>query len=68
MVFSPPSVVSCLLQLTTDREPDSAIGGSYGAIAQLTFTPSDRLGIGLAYVRSYNRLDTGTGSDRPYLS
>lgn len=46
-------------------DPESGIGGgSYGAIAQLTFTPSEAVGIGLTYVRSYNRLDTGTGSDR----
>jgi Carbohydrate-selective porin, OprB family/S-layer homology domain len=28
--------------------------GPYGAIAQLTFRPSERLGIGLTYVHSYN--------------
>jgi hypothetical protein len=38
--------------------------GPYAAIAQLTFTPSDRFGLGLAYVRSYNSLDTGRGSER----
>lgn len=36
----------------------------YGAIAQLAFTPNDRLGIGFVYVRSFNIVDTGTGSDR----
>ena len=36
--------------------------GPYGAIAQLTFTPSDRLAIGLTYVHSYG-LTTGTGSN-----
>ncbi|HBB36040.1 MAG TPA: carbohydrate porin [Cyanobacteria bacterium UBA8803] len=47
------------------NDPETGIAvGAYGAIAQLTFTPSDYVGIGLTYVRSYNSLDTGTGSDR----
>ncbi|MBE9186004.1 iron uptake porin [Microcoleus sp. LEGE 07076] len=36
--------------------------GSYGALAQLTFTPSDSFAVGLTYVNSYN-LVTGTGSN-----
>ncbi|NJK73192.1 MAG: iron uptake porin [Microcoleus sp. SU_5_6] len=36
--------------------------GSYGALAQLTFTPSDRFAVGLTYVNSYNFV-TGTGSN-----
>ncbi len=36
--------------------------GSYGALAQLTFTPSDRFALGLTYVNSYNFV-TGTGSN-----
>ncbi|WP_190569472.1 iron uptake porin [Alkalinema sp. FACHB-956] len=36
----------------------------YGAIAQLTVSPSDSFDIGFAYVRSYNTLRTGTGSRR----
>jgi len=36
--------------------------GSYGALAQLTFTPSDSFAIGLTYVNSYNFV-TGTGSN-----
>lgn len=46
------------------NEPESGIGGSaYGAIAQLYFEYSDRFELGLAYVHSYNQLDTGTGSE-----
>jgi hypothetical protein len=36
--------------------------GSYGALAQLTFKPSDSMVLGLTYVNSYNFL-TGTGSN-----
>ena len=36
--------------------------GSYGALAQLTFKPSDRMVLGLTYVNSYNFI-TGTGSN-----
>ncbi|MEG4407759.1 iron uptake porin [Microcoleus sp. MON2_D5] len=36
--------------------------GSYGGLAQLTFTPSDSIALGLTYVNSYNVL-TGTGSN-----
>ena len=46
--------------------------GSYGAIAQLTFQPSDRLSIGLTYVNAYNNLREdlalpGTGSQKANL-
>jgi BMFP domain-containing protein YqiC len=46
------------------EDPQEGIGGAYGAIAQLTFRPSEAFGLGLTYVRSYNSLDTGTGSER----
>ena len=36
--------------------------GSYGALAQLTFKPSDSFAVGLTYVNSYNFV-TGTGSN-----
>jgi hypothetical protein len=36
--------------------------GSYGALAQLTFKPSDSIVLGLTYVNSYNFV-TGTGSN-----
>ncbi|PHX55198.1 porin [Tychonema bourrellyi FEM_GT703] len=36
--------------------------GSYGALAQLTFKPSDKIALGLTYVNSYNFV-TGTGSN-----
>jgi hypothetical protein len=35
-----------------------------GAIAQLTLSPTDQLDFAITYVRSYNSLDTGTGSQR----
>lgn len=38
-------------------------GNPYGAIIQLTLQPIDNLDLGLTYVRSYNDLDTGTGSE-----
>ncbi|MEH2320189.1 iron uptake porin [Nostoc sp.] len=46
--------------------------GSYGAIAQLTFQPSDRLSIGFTYVNAYNNLGEdlaipGTGSQKANL-
>lgn len=45
------------------NEPESGIGGgAYGAIAQLYFEDSDRFELSLNYVRSYNNIDTGTGS------
>jgi hypothetical protein len=39
-------------------------GGSYSALAQLTFSPSDALSVGLTYVRAYRRgaiFDGGSG-------
>jgi hypothetical protein len=35
--------------------------GAYGALAQLTFKPSDRISVGLTYINSY-RQELGTGS------
>lgn len=35
----------------------------YGAIAQLILEPIDNLELGLTYVRFYDNLDTGTGSE-----
>jgi hypothetical protein len=43
---------------------EGLLGGSYGAIAQLTYQPSKRFGIGINYIRSFNALDTNTGSER----
>jgi hypothetical protein len=36
--------------------------GAYGAIAQLTFKPTERLGIGLTYIHAYNNDFTANGS------
>ncbi|MDM9383144.1 iron uptake porin [Chlorogloeopsis sp. ULAP01] len=47
------------------NEPELGLSkSSYGAIAQLTLQPSENTGVGLTYIRSYNNLDTGTGSRR----
>lgn len=50
-----------------DDLDDPTIGlnnAGYGAIAQLTFSPTDSFDLGIAYIRSYNTLSTGTGSSR----
>jgi Carbohydrate-selective porin, OprB family/S-layer homology domain len=45
------------------NNPRSGIFKSpYGAIAQLIIQPNKALDLGLTYVRSYNNLNTGTGS------
>lgn len=47
--------------------PDPTAGnglfnGGYGAIAQLTFRPTERLGIGLTYIHAYNTDFSGNGA------
>ncbi|HAX76020.1 MAG TPA: carbohydrate porin [Cyanobacteria bacterium UBA11372] len=59
--------VSLSLGYLAEAAKDPRIGissGAYGAIAQLTFEPSKTAAIALTYVRSYNNINTGTGSDR----
>jgi Carbohydrate-selective porin, OprB family/S-layer homology domain len=59
--------VSLDVGFVADKVNDPAIGfgkAAYGAIAQLTVRPTNNIGVGLTYIRSYNSLDTGTGSDR----
>ena len=47
-----------------DPSRDSGIfNGPYGALAQLTFEPSDRFKIGFTYINAYNQ-QLGTGSRR----
>lgn len=47
-----------------DPSADSGIfNGAYGALAQLTFEPSERFKIGLTYINAYNQ-ELGTGSNR----
>lgn len=47
------------------NHPTIGIGKApYGAIAQLTVEFSKTAGLGLTYIRSFNGLDTNTGSDR----
>lgn len=49
-------------------EPNSPVAGSglfngsYGALAQLTFRPTERLGIGFTYIHAYNVDFTGNGA------
>jgi Carbohydrate-selective porin, OprB family/S-layer homology domain len=46
-------------------DPRQGFGQSaYSAIAQLSLELSKRFGIGFTYVRSFNRINTSTGSDR----
>jgi Carbohydrate-selective porin, OprB family/S-layer homology domain len=47
----------------SDDPSSGFFNGPYGAIAQLTLGPSEALDLSLTYVRSYNLLDTGTGSE-----
>lgn len=59
--------------LATDaNDPSSGkalFDGPYGAIAQLTFTPSNKLALGLTYIHSYNTdFGTNTGSNNANLS
>ncbi|MGI8504455.1 MAG: iron uptake porin [Hassallia sp.] len=51
---------------TTANDPTSDNGffnGPYGALAQLTFKPSDRFTIGFTYINAYNQ-ELSTGSNR----
>ncbi|MBD2605779.1 iron uptake porin [Scytonema hofmannii FACHB-248] len=51
---------------STANDPTSDNGlfnGPYGALAQLTFKPSDRFTIGFTYINAYNQ-ELGTGSNR----
>ena len=47
----------------SDPSTDNGLlNGSYGALAQLTFAPSDRFKVGLTYINSYNQFN-GAGSN-----
>ncbi|WP_229546063.1 iron uptake porin [Nostoc sp. CHAB 5836] len=47
------------------NEPEIGFGGeNYAAMAQLTLEPSDSFEVGFTYIRSYNNVNTGTGSSR----
>jgi hypothetical protein len=47
-----------------DPSADNGLfSGPYGALAQLTFQPSDRLSVGLTYINAYNQ-ELGAGSNR----
>jgi hypothetical protein len=58
--------VSLSVGYIADRANDPEVGISespYSAIAQLTLEPIENAEIGLTYVRSYNNISTGTGSE-----
>lgn len=58
--------VSLSVGYIADRANDPGVGISespYSAIAQLTLEPIKNAEIGLTYVRSYNNISTGTGSE-----
>jgi Carbohydrate-selective porin, OprB family/S-layer homology domain len=53
-----------LASSANDPTPKNALfDGPYGALAQLTFKPSDRFTIGLTYINAYNQ-ELGAGSRR----
>jgi Carbohydrate-selective porin, OprB family/S-layer homology domain len=53
-----------LASSANDPTPKNALfDGAYGALAQLTFKPSDRFTIGLTYINAYNQ-ELGAGSRR----
>jgi hypothetical protein len=63
--FSPTleGSIGYLASNANNPAPDSGLtNGSYGAIAQLTFTPNDNTKLGLTYVNAYNSTP-GTGSN-----
>jgi Carbohydrate-selective porin, OprB family/S-layer homology domain len=47
-----------------DQVKSGLFGGAHAAIAQLTVDLGKTAGFGLSYIRSYNSLDTATGSER----
>ncbi|BAY34642.1 S-layer region-like protein [Nostoc carneum NIES-2107] len=53
-----------LSSAANDPTPGNGLfNGAYGALAQLTFKPSDRLKVGFTYINAYNQ-QLGTGSNR----
>lgn len=65
--FQLSKAVSLDMGYLADRvnRPDVGLSNAaYGAIAQLTVEFSKTAGIGFTYIRSFNSLDTNTGSDR----
>jgi hypothetical protein len=56
-----------LANSANDPSDDNGLfSGPYGALAQLTFKPSDKLTLGLTYINSYNReLESGSNRANP---
>ncbi len=56
-----------LASSANDPSDDNGLfNGPYGALAQFTFKPSDKLTLGLTYINSYNReLETGSNRANP---
>lgn len=56
-----------LASSSNDPSPGSGLfNGPYGALAQLTFKPSDRITFGFTYINAYKQV-LGTGSNRANL-
>lgn len=65
--FKLSKAVSLDIGYLADKVDNPEVGFSnaaYGTIAQLTIEFSKTAGLGLTYIRSFNSLDTNTGSDR----
>ncbi|WP_026733143.1 iron uptake porin [Fischerella sp. PCC 9605] len=64
--FSDSLALSLAYLASSPNDPSDDNGlfnGGYGALAQLTFQPSDRFTVGLTYINAYNQ-ELGTGSRR----
>jgi hypothetical protein len=64
--FSDQLALSLGYLANTANDPTPGNGlfqGGYGALAQVTFKPSDRLTVGLTYINAYNQ-ELATGSNR----
>ncbi|MBF2009556.1 MAG: iron uptake porin [Chlorogloeopsis fritschii C42_A2020_084] len=64
--FGDALALSLAYLASAPNDPSSDNGffnGPYGALAQLTFKPSDRFTIGLTYINAYNQ-ELGAGSSR----
>ncbi len=64
--YSFSDAVTLEVGIATSDATDPEVGiwqSPYAAIAQLTVQPIETLNLGLTYVRSYNSISTGTGSE-----